>query len=315
MSDVAPIVMQPADGAEKELELRRVLGPIHLIMLGIGAIVGAGIFVITGHAAAEHAGPAVVISFVIAGTGCLFAGLCYAEFASMIPVAGSAYTYAYATMGGFIAWFIGWNLVLEYLVAASTVAVGWSGYFTDLMHNLGVNFPTFLTNAPFDVSGTHNITLTGALINLPAAGIVLILTAFLVIGAKELATFNGLMVLVKLAVVLMVIGFGLSHIKPANLTPFIPPNTGEYGKFGWTGILAASSSDLLCLYRLRCGVRGGAGSKKPATRHAYRHFGFACHLHHSIYPDGAGADRHRALPDAEFGADRAPGFDCGGFYS
>ena len=241
MSDVAPIVMQPADGAEKELELRRVLGPIHLIMLGIGAIVGAGIFVITGHAAAEHAGPAVVISFVIAGTGCLFAGLCYAEFASMIPVAGSAYTYAYATMGGFIAWFIGWNLVLEYLVAASTVAVGWSGYFTDLMHNLGVNFPTFLTNAPFDVSGTHNITLTGALVNLPAAGIVLILTAFLVIGAKESATFNGLMVLVKLAVVLMVIGFGLSHIKPANLTPFIPPNTGEYGKFGWTGILAASS--------------------------------------------------------------------------
>ncbi len=239
MSDVAPIVA--TSGKEKEIELRRVLGPVHLIMLGIGAIVGAGIFVITGHAAAEHAGPAVVISFVIAGTGCLFAGLCYAEFASMIPVAGSAYTYAYATMGGFIAWFIGWNLVLEYLVAASTVAVGWSGYFTDFMHNLGVDFPAALTHAPFDVSGTHDLIMTGALVNIPAAGIVIILTAFLVIGAKESATFNGLMVLVKVAVVLMVIAFGFSHIQMDNLTPFIPPNTGEYGKFGWTGVLAASS--------------------------------------------------------------------------
>jgi APA family basic amino acid/polyamine antiporter len=239
MSDVAPIVTAGSEG--KEIELRRALGPIHLIMLGIGGIVGAGIFVITGHAAAEHAGPAVVISFVIAGTGCLFAGLCYAEFASMIPVAGSAYTYAYATMGSFVAWFIGWNLVLEYLVAASTVAVGWSGYFTDFMHNLGVNFPSALTHAPFDVSGAHDITMTGALVNLPAAGIVILLTAFLVIGAKESATFNGLMVLIKVAVVLMVIFFGFSHIKMANLTPFIPPNTGTYGQFGWTGILAASS--------------------------------------------------------------------------
>ena len=239
MSDVAPIVA--TSGAPKEIELRRVLGPVHLIMLGIGAIVGAGIFVITGHAAAEHAGPAVVISFVIAGTGCLFAGLCYAEFASMIPVAGSAYTYAYATMGGFIAWFIGWNLVLEYLVAASTVAVGWSGYFTDFMHNVGVNIPAALSNAPLDFSATNQIVTTGALVNIPAAAIVLFLTAILVVGVRESATFNGLMVLVKVAVVLMVIIFGFSHIDAKNLTPFIPPNTGTYGEFGWTGILAASS--------------------------------------------------------------------------
>jgi basic amino acid/polyamine antiporter, APA family len=224
----------------EEVELQRALGPIHLIMLGIGAIIGAGIFVITGHAAAEHAGPAVLISFIVAGTGCLFAGLCYAEFASMIPVAGSAYTYAYATMGGFIAWFIGWNLVLEYLVAASTVAVGWSGYFNDFMHDFGVTLPAFLVNAPIDFAH-GNFVFTGALVNVPAAGIVLILTAFLVMGVRESATFNGFMVLLKLAVVIAVIVFGFAYIKPANLTPFIPPNTGTFGQFGWSGILTASA--------------------------------------------------------------------------
>ena len=243
MSDVAPRIatgIAPTGAATGEVELRRALGPVQLIMLGIGCIIGAGIFVITGHAAAEHAGPAVVISFVLAGTGCLFAGLCYAEFASMIPVAGSAYTYAYATMGGFIGWFIGWNLVLEYLVAASTVAVGWSGYFTDLLHNMGVVIPAALSHAPIDIAGTHEIHLTGALINLPAAAIVLFLTAVLVVGVRESATFNGLMVLIKVAVVIAVIVFGFSHIQVSNLTPFIPPNTGTYGQFGWSGILAAS---------------------------------------------------------------------------
>ena len=209
-------------------------------MLGIGAIVGAGIFVITGHAAAEHAGPAVTLAFVLAGLGCLFAGLCYAEFASMIPVAGSAYTYAYATMGAFIGWFIGWNLVLEYLVAASTVAVGWSGYFTDLMRNVGIQIPAALSNAPLDITDAHELVFTGALINLPAAAIVLFLTTILIVGVRESATFNGLMVLVKVAVVMAVIFFGFSHINPDNLTPFIPPNTGTYGEFGWTGVLAAS---------------------------------------------------------------------------
>jgi len=241
MSDVAPrIVTGTAPAGAGEIELRRALGPVQLIMLGIGCIIGAGIFVITGHAAAEHAGPAVAISFVLAGTGCLFAGLCYAEFASMIPVAGSAYTYAYATMGGFIAWFIGWNLVLEYLVAASTVAVGWSGYFTDLLHNAGITIPAVLSRAPLDITGTHDITLTGSLVNLPAAAIVVLLSTILVVGVRESATFNGVMVAIKVTVVLAVIYFGFSYIKMENLTPFIPPNTGTYGHFGWSGILAAS---------------------------------------------------------------------------
>ena len=231
-------IQTTADFTE-ENELRRALGPIQLIMLGIGAIVGAGIFVITGTAAAEHAGPAVVLSFVLAGTGCLFAGLCYAEFASMIPVAGSAYTYAYATLGGFVAWFIGWNLVLEYLMAAATVAVGWSGYFSDLLANAGIHLPAQFTNAPVKFSGAHDLVRTGAVLNVPAVALVALLTTFLVVGVRESARFNGLMVIIKVAIVIMVIVLGLQHINPANLDPFIPPATGP-GAFGWGGILAAA---------------------------------------------------------------------------
>jgi basic amino acid/polyamine antiporter, APA family len=225
----------------QEHELKRVLGPVQLIMLGIGCIIGAGIFVITGTAAATHAGPAVVLSFVLAGTGCLFAGLCYSEFASMIPVAGSAYTYAYATLGGFVAWFIGWNLVLEYLMAAATVAVGWSGYFSDLMAKAGIHIPEQFANAPFAFTGAHTLEPTGAIVNVPAAGLVLALTTFLVVGVRESATFNGLMVLIKVAVVIMVIVFGLQFVNMDNLDPFIPPNTtGKWGEFGWSGVLAAA---------------------------------------------------------------------------
>jgi len=225
----------------QEHELKRVLGPVQLIMLGIGCIIGAGIFVITGTAAATHAGPAVMLSFVLAGTGCLFAGLCYSEFASMIPVAGSAYTYAYATLGGFVAWFIGWNLVLEYLMAASTVAVGWSGYVSDLMANMGIHIPAQFSNAPFAFTGAHQLAPTGAIVNVPAAGLVLALTVFLVVGVRESATFNGVMVLIKVAVVIMVIFFGLQFINMDNLHPFIPPNTtGKWGEFGWSGVLAAA---------------------------------------------------------------------------
>ena len=153
----------PEDPVAEIHELKRTLGPLHLIALGIGAIIGAGIFVLTGHAAASYAGPGVVISFAIAGAGCLFAGLCYAEFASMIPVAGSAYTYTYATMGRFLAWIIGWNLVLEYLAASSTVAVGWSGYFGDLLKHLGVALPTAFTGAPIKLIGVDHIAMTGRL--------------------------------------------------------------------------------------------------------------------------------------------------------
>jgi APA family basic amino acid/polyamine antiporter len=223
-----------------EHELHRALGPVSLIMLGIGTIIGAGIFVIAGTAAAEHAGPAVLISFVIAGLGCFFAGLCYAEFASMIPESGSSYTYAYATMGRFMAWFIGWNMVLEYLVSASTVAVGWSGYFLSLLQNFGIEFPAAFANAPIAGMGFHELHLTGAIVNLPAIALIAGLSVFLVVGVRESATFNGVMVLIKTGIVLLVILFGLPYVKASNLTPFVPPNAGEWGRFGVSGILAAS---------------------------------------------------------------------------
>src|SRR5688500_9522453 len=155
--------MSEPRGIDEQNELRRALGPVHLTMLGIGAIIGAGIFVITGQAAAMYAGPGIIISFAIAGVGCLLAGLCYAEFAAMIPVAGSAYTYAYATLGHFVAWIIGWDLVLEYGIAAATVSVGWSGYFSALMDGLGFPIPEALRNAPIAISATHAVSWTGAI--------------------------------------------------------------------------------------------------------------------------------------------------------
>jgi len=231
---------QPNPIVAEENQLKRSLGPVSLIMIGIGSIIGAGIFVIAGTAAAEHAGPAVLISFIIAGLGCLFAGLCYAEFASMIPESGSAYTYAYATMGRFMAWFIGWNMVLEYLVSASTVAVGWSGYFVSFLQQLGYVIPPAFTNAPVAATGFHDIHLTGAIINMPAVLLIVFLTAFLVVGVSESARFNALMVMIKTGIVILVIIFGLPYVHAANLHPFIPPNEGTFGKFGVTGILAAS---------------------------------------------------------------------------
>ncbi|MGB8363644.1 MAG: amino acid permease [Rhizomicrobium sp.] len=233
-------LIQPNPIVAEEHQLHRALGPVSLIMIGIGSIIGAGIFVIAGTAAAEHAGPAVLISFVIAGLGCLFAGLCYAEFASMIPESGSAYTYAYATMGRFMAWFIGWNMVLEYLVSASTVSVGWSGYFVSFLQNLGYALPAVLTNAPVAGTGFHELHLTGAWINLPAVLLIVFLTMFLVAGVSESARFNAGMVMIKTGIVILVIIFGLPYVHAANLHPFIPPNEGSFGRFGVTGILAAS---------------------------------------------------------------------------
>ena len=221
-------------------ELQKVLGPWQLIAIGIGAIIGTGIFVITGTAAATYAGPAVVLSFVIAGTGCVFAGLCYAELAAMIPVSGSAYTYAFAAFGQFAAWVIGWDLVLEYGVAASTVAVGWSGYFAGLMQNLGLPpLPAELSSAPI-VFKDGAFAWTGTIINLPAVAITVLLSAVLIVGIRASATTNGLMVLFKVGVVVLVILFGLPLISSSNLVPFIPENTGKFGEFGWTGILRAS---------------------------------------------------------------------------
>jgi len=238
--DEALDLTQPDPVAAHEHELHRALGPASLVMLGIGEIIGAGIFVIAGTAAADHAGPAVLISFVIAGFGCLFAGLCYAEFASLIPESGSSYTYAYATMGRFMAWFIGWNMVLEYLVSASTVAVGWSGYFISLLNNLGVGFPVAFASAPVAGTGFAALHFTGAIVNLPAVALIAGLSVFLVVGVQESARFNNAMVLLKTGIVILVILFGVPYVTRANLTPFIPPNDGTWGHFGASGILAAS---------------------------------------------------------------------------
>jgi APA family basic amino acid/polyamine antiporter len=229
------------------------LGALNLTTLGIGAIIGAGIFVLTGRAAAAYAGPAIVLSFIVSGFGCLFAGLCYAEFASMIPIAGSAYTYGYATLGEFVAWIIGWDLILEYLFGASTVAVGWSGYFSAFMDQIGFHMPTSFTSAPYyyaDANEYDQVTKalihpagfshTGAVINLPAMVLIALMTTLLVIGIKESARFNNFIVILKITIVLLVIGFGFMYVNTANWHPFIPPAEG-YGRYGWSGIVRGAA--------------------------------------------------------------------------
>ncbi len=222
-------------------QLRRALGPVQLTTLGIGAIIGAGIFVLTGQAAAQHAGPAIVISFILAGAACGFAGLCYAEFASMIPVAGSAYTYAYATMGELLAWIIGWDLILEYSLGAATVAVGWSGYVVSFLHDLGINLPLEWAN-PAGADILVNGAVVGqGIFNVPAAIIALLVTSLLVVGIKESASANATIVIIKVAVVLLFIAFGASYVNTDNWTPFIPEATGNVGEFGWSGIFRAAA--------------------------------------------------------------------------
>lgn len=221
-------------------EFRRHLGVGNLTLLGIGGTIGAGIFVLTGTAAAMYAGPAVVLSFVISGLGCLFAALCYAELASMIPVSGNAYTYTYVTMGEFIAWIIGWNLVLEFLFAAATVGVGWSGYFTAFMGELGFAIPSQLSEPTLRFDAVNGVVRSGAIVNLPAMAIILGLTTILHFGIRGSAFANNLMVIVKVTVVLLVIGFGAAFVHVSNWQPFIPPNSGEFGVFGWSGIVRAA---------------------------------------------------------------------------
>lgn len=211
--------------------LKRTLGSRGLIALGIGAIIGAGLFSITGMAAANHAGPAITISFVIAGLGCLFAGLCYAEFASMIPVAGSAYTYSYATMGEFMAWIIGWDLVLEYAVGAATVGISWSRYLGRFLEGFGVHLPSEIMSGPWD----------GGIINLPAVFIIVLMSLLLIKGTKESAFVNGIIVTVKIAVVLVFIALGWQYINNDNYSPYIPDNTGKFGDFGFSGIIRAAA--------------------------------------------------------------------------
>ena len=231
--------------------LKRALGPFNLTALGIGAIIGAGIFVLTGQAAAKYAGPAIVYSFILAGIACAFAGLCYSEFSAMIPISGSAYTYGYATMGEFIAWIIGWDLILEYLFAASTVAVGWSGYVVSFLKDVGIHIPPAFTSAPYNHitptdAGwnvwrlfTEGWVSTGAVLNVPAMVIVALITILLVIGITESANFNNVIVAIKLAVILAFIGIGAAYVNQANWHPFIPDSIGK-GQFGWDGIVRAA---------------------------------------------------------------------------
>jgi APA family basic amino acid/polyamine antiporter len=251
-----------------EHSLKRALGPTNLITLGIGAIIGTGIFVITGTATAEHAGPAIVLSFVFAALGCVFAGLCYAEFASMIPVAGSAYTYGYATLGEIFAWIIGWDLVLEYAFGAATVASGWSGYFISLLGDFGIKLPASLAGTHWDefiyykdhwepvklllpklkAAGIDPATLPHAhgVFNLLGFIAIVLTTVILVIGIKESANFNSAIVIIKVAVLIVFLGIGINHLMAhpeltkANWHPFIPPNAGDFGQFGWSGILRAA---------------------------------------------------------------------------
>lgn len=260
-----------AEAAETdEHGFKRTLTATNLVMLGIGAIIGAGFFVLTGVAAANHAGPAVAVSFAVGGIACAFAGLCYAEMASTVPVAGSAYTYAYATMGEFIAWLIGWDLILEYMVGATTVAVGWSGYVTSFLRDLGINVSpqlaaapgTVLVNIPGDVAERLHMkqgwsalsavekVLTEAkvdhstferltaLINLPAMFIVVLVTILLVIGIQESARVNNVIVAIKVGIVLLFTALGLAYVRRENLMAdgFIPPNAGDFGHYGWSGV-------------------------------------------------------------------------------
>ncbi len=252
LSTKKPLSVLLAEAGDSEKGLKRTLTAGGLVALGIGAIIGAGLFSLTGIAAAENAGPAVVFSFIIAAVGCAFAGLCYAEFASMIPVAGSAYTYSYATMGEFIAWIIGWDLVLEYALGAATVAVSWSQYMGKFLSSVGIHLPAELLHGPWDEVNGVNL---GGIINLPAVIIICLLSLLLIRGTKESAFMNNLLVILKVSVVIVFIVLGWGFINPENHTPFIPENAGEtmmksgemgffqffkseyFGEFGWSGIL------------------------------------------------------------------------------
>jgi APA family basic amino acid/polyamine antiporter len=217
--------------------LRRALGPLNLTTLGIGSIIGTGIFVLTGTAASQNAGPALIISMLIAGVGCAFAGLCYAEFAAMIPVAGSAYTYAYATMGELLAWIIGWDLILEYALSTATVAVGWSGYFSSLIADVGLHVPAALSAAPGETVAIAGGASVSGMFNLPAAVIVLFVAALLMIGIRQSANTNTALVIIKAMVLVVFVVAGAAYVNRENLTPFIPSNTGSFGHFGWSGVL------------------------------------------------------------------------------
>ncbi|NHO31392.1 APC family permease [Acetobacter fallax] len=222
--------------------LKRVLGPASLVALGVGATIGAGLFSLTGIAAGDNAGPAVVLSYLIAAIACGFAGLCYSELASMIPVSGSAYSYAYVAMGELVAWIIGWDLVLEYAVGAATVSVSWSGYVTSLLAGWGIHLPARLTASPFETVTLPDGTTAAGLANVPAAFIITIVSLLLIRGTSESAKVNAVIVVIKLSVIAAFIGFGLPYIDTANYHPFIPPNEGTFGHYGFSGVMRAAGT-------------------------------------------------------------------------
>lgn len=227
--------------AQDSTELRRTLGPLNLVSLGVGAIIGAGLFSITGLAAATNAGPAITISFVVAALGCAFAGLCYAEFASMIPIAGSAYTYSYATLGEFIAWIIGWDLVLEYALGAATVAISWSGYLRKFLEYYHLHIPPEFTMSPFHSATLADGTVVTGIMNAPAVFIIVLMSLILIKGTRESALANAIIVGLKVSVVLVFVILGWSYINPDNYVPYVPANTGTFGEFGFSGIIRAAA--------------------------------------------------------------------------
>ena len=222
-------------------QLQRVLGPVALIAVGIGATIGSGIFALTGTVAATNTGPALTLALLIAGVGCGLAALCYCEFASFLPVSGSAYSYAYATLGEGIAWFIGWNLILEYGLSASAVAVSWSGYVTNLLADAGVHLPAALTGAPIGKGPDGGLVATGAVVNVPAVLVIAALSAVCYYGVRLSAHANSVMVYLKVVIIVVFVIAGLRFIDTAHWHPYIPPNTGEFGHFGWSGVMRGAA--------------------------------------------------------------------------
>ena len=235
-----PLDQLLAQAADSEKSLHRSLSATNLVALGIGAIIGAGLFSITGMAAAANAGPGITISFVIAAVGCAFAGLCYAEFASMIPIAGSAYTYSYATLGEFIAWIIGWDLTLEYALGAATVSISWSRYLVKFFEYYDIHIPHYLAMSPYETATLADGSVVSGMINLPAVFIVIVVSLILIKGIQESAFVNGLIVILKVSVVLIFIFLGWKYINPENYVPYVPANTGTFGEFGFSGIIRAA---------------------------------------------------------------------------
>ena len=225
-----------SEAAKKTHTLQRSLSALNLITIGIGAIIGAGLFVLTGAAAGEYAGPGIIFSFIIGGIISVFAALCYAEFAALIPISGSAYSYAYVALGEFVAWIIGWGLTLQYLLSACTVSVGWSSYFSSLLGDFGVTLPEAIAKAPLTYDVVAGWQTSGSLINFPAMCIVALMGVLISVGTKAATSFNNVMVVIKLAVVLLFIGCGIGYVNWSNFVPLIPENTGVFGQFGWSGV-------------------------------------------------------------------------------